>query len=1548
MSRLSVFVTALLVLAGVLLSCKKESENLQVQIEAVVTTDINPIKKQIEEINSSIADLEQTDKALKGYIETLEGTARQLQADIAANDTKIDQTATALRNELTTAQTELNGNIAIAKTEVLGQLTSLRSELQGKQDAVNTTISELKSKDTALEAQIANLQTYVDTQLALQTANTKEWASSTFLTLAQYQSTTDELAAIKSSITTLNASLADLETRLNTKIAADIASAVSTLEGELATKVTEITTSYTSAVSTAKTEVTTAYTSAIATAISNSETSMKNWVNAQLTGYCTIAKAEIKLDSLHTVLNGQLTSQQEYLTAMIGSLEEQLVARVGDEKTLDTLKTAKAQLESALATTNEAVAANTKSIDSLSVNLAKAKIELTEAYTTAINTAISTLDGKLTGDIATAVTTINTRIDQEVAALDAKITTLTSRVSACETAIAAIQVSLQTMQTDIATLGQQITAINGSISELQATDAQLDGYIKTLQTTAANLQTALNATEEALAQAKSELKTDITNEKAAVLAELTSARTAIEGQIEQINTAIETLQSKDVALEHRIDTLSTYVNTLNQGTKDWASATFSTLEQYNKTAGDVATIKTTITSLNTELTELVTRLNAKIGTDIATAVSTLEGELATKVSELTTAYTGAINTAKTELTAAYTTAIANAISASETSLKGWVNEQLTGYYTIAQTEAQLNALNTTLTSQLNAQKTYFDELIAARESDLNGKITASAAVIDSLNTVSAQSTQAIAENKVAIATLIQSLNEAKTELTDSYTSAIATAISSSEGKLEDEIATQIAAVNASVDTKIAAVNTEISGLKTRVSTLETAVSTINARLTDIESRLAELEKLLGQIQSVVVIPEYADGSVGCTSGNTTFYFKVLPTGTAAQLAEAPLSAFKMEAVYTKTKALPTFVDMPISQVEAEGDILIVTASGENIGTDFFKGLTAASVSLKVSIGISNCQTDFFPLYFKAIESITLNKSETTLPVGECETLIATVNPESASDKSIHWESSNESVAEVTENGLVTAIASGTATISVTAKDGSGKSASCSVTVIKLVDSIGFDKTSLVLYNDETATITATVLSETANNRNLMWSSSNTSVATVSSSGVVTGVSRGTAIITATAQDGSGISQTCEVEVKQYVTGITLDKTSLTLTKGKTVTLTPTISPSNANDKSVTWSSSNTAVATVDQSGKVTAVSGGGATINVTAKDGSGRMASCSVAVGQNLSANASANCYVVSSAGDYLFRTTKGNSSTSVGSVSSVTVLWESYGTSTAPSVGSIVNNVSYSNNAIFFSTPSTLKNGNAVIAAKNASGTILWSWHIWVCSGYNPASSAQIYNYGAGTMMDRNLGATSATPGNVGALGLMYQWGRKDPFLGSSSISSNTKASSTLSWPSAVSSTSSSGTVAYAVKNPTTFIKGVEETSYDWVYSSRDNTLWKSDKTIYDPCPPGWRVPDGGSTGVWATANNSLNPSWDNTKKGMNFSGKFGPSSYSTIWYPAVGCLFDDTYKLGNVGRYSYWWSCTPSDSKAYNLYYYQSGNVLTSDDDSRANGFSVRCLKE
>ena len=165
----------------------------------------------------------------------------------------------------------------------------------------------------------------------------------------------------------------------------------------------------------------------------------------------------------------------------------------------------------------------------------------------------------------------------------------------------------------------------------------------------------------------------------------------------------------------------------------------------------------------------------------------------------------------------------------------------------------------------------------------------------------------------------------------------------------------------------------------------------------------------------------------------------------------------------------------------------------------------------------------------------------------------------------------------------------------------------------------------------------------------------------------------------------------------------------------------------------------------------------------------------------NLSYFESANCYIVSEAGKYKFKTVKGNSSTSVGNLSTCEVLWESFGTSTTPTIGDLIKGVTYKDGYIEFETASTFREGNAVIAVKDASGTILWSWHIWLTD----QPQGHTYNNGAVVMMDRNLGATSATPGDVGALGLLYQWGRKDPFLGSSSISDDIEAKSTITWPS-------------------------------------------------------------------------------------------------------------------------------------------------------------------
>ena len=336
-----------------------------------------------------------------------------------------------------------------------------------------------------------------------------------------------------------------------------------------------------------------------------------------------------------------------------------------------------------------------------------------------------------------------------------------------------------------------------------------------------------------------------------------------------------------------------------------------------------------------------------------------------------------------------------------------------------------------------------------------------------------------------------------------------------------------------------------------------------------------------------------------------------------------------------------------------------------------------------------------------------------------------------------------------------------------------------------------------------------------------------------------------------------------------------------------------------------------------------------------------------------------ANSYIVSQAGVYTFKAYKGNSQELAGSLTNdnhpmglidkVEVLWETFGTKIIPEIGSLVQTVVYNGESIYFRTPFEFSEGNAVIAAKDASGNILWSWHIWLTD----QPQGQEYYNNAGIMMDRNLGATSATPGDVGALGLLYQWGRKDPFLGASSIGGDTVAKSTISWPSSVSTSSSCGTVSYVVANPTTVVTA-SSSPYDWHYSSRDNTLWTtSDKTksIYDPCPAGWRVPDGGGDGVWSKALGSSSyftqsSLYNSSNKGMNFSGKFG--SASIIWYPASGyrdCRGVGLYSVGDGGSY---WSASPNSNSVYHLTFDKNGYVYPSNYNDRAYGRSVRCLQE
>ncbi|MDR0286907.1 MAG: Ig-like domain-containing protein, partial [Clostridiales bacterium] len=240
---------------------------------------------------------------------------------------------------------------------------------------------------------------------------------------------------------------------------------------------------------------------------------------------------------------------------------------------------------------------------------------------------------------------------------------------------------------------------------------------------------------------------------------------------------------------------------------------------------------------------------------------------------------------------------------------------------------------------------------------------------------------------------------------------------------------------------------------------------------------------------------------------------------------------------------------------------------------------------------------------QSVTGITLNKTADTLTVGNTETLAATVNPSGATNKAVTWSSSNTAVATVDQSGKVTAIAIGTAVITVTTADG-GKSASCTVTVNPApisVSSVTLNKNTGTLTVGDTETLAATVNPNNATNQTVTWSSSNTAVATVDQSGKVTAVAAGTATITVTTQDGNKTA-TCAMTVNAAipVVGITM---ALQLMVGDSETFSAIVSPENATNQTVIWSSSNPSVVSVDQNGNVTALAPGMAKITATTVNG---------------------------------------------------------------------------------------------------------------------------------------------------------------------------------------------------------------------------------------------------------------------------------------------------------------------------------------------------------
>ena len=403
-------------------------------------------------------------------------------------------------------------------------------------------------------------------------------------------------------------------------------------------------------------------------------------------------------------------------------------------------------------------------------------------------------------------------------------------------------------------------------------------------------------------------------------------------------------------------------------------------------------------------------------------------------------------------------------------------------------------------------------------------------------------------------------------------------------------------------------------------TLEATVSPEDATVKDVE--WTSSDEAVATVDAAGKVRGVSEGTATITvktkDGGKTAECKVTVTPKEVPVEEVAFA----EATVTVTEGESAVVSVTFTPAGATNKAVTYKSSDESVATVDAEGNVSALKPGKATITVTTedggktatCEVTVEKAPVK-VTGVTLNYKERTITIGNAGTLIATVQPEDAANKKVTWSSSDESIVKVGQDGAVTPRKEGTATITVTTEDG-GFTATCEVTAtakVIAVSGVKLDKTSQTIYVGDGFQLKATISPTNASNPEVTWTSSKESVAKVDKTGKVTGVAAGTATITA--KTANGKTATCAVTVsKKLVSLITLNVTSKTIDIGDTFKITPTITPSDAANKAVTWSSNNTSIATVDSNGNVKGLKSGTAVITCKAKDGSNTKASCSVTV----------------------------------------------------------------------------------------------------------------------------------------------------------------------------------------------------------------------------------------------------------------------------------------------------------------------------------------------
>ena len=519
----------LAVVAMVLPGCKKINEELDAlgaRLDKLENEAIPSIDEQIVAINLSLTSLDAMDKELKGYIDGLQATATSLQEQVNATNTKIGEVKAELKNEISTA-----------KADVLAQLEELETELKNVLAQINSTIATLQAKDAELEGKITDLKTYVDTELS----NTTDWANATFATLEQYNALVLEVATIKEQIKAINQSIADLETRLTTKINEDIATAVSTLNSTIQQKVAEITTAYTNAVKTAKEEIIAAYTVAIQTAIASLDASLKSWVGEQLAGYYTIAEIDAMLATMEQEMNGKLEAQKVYLEGLISVLSEQLTKNIADNKELiDALREDLSSAQGEIATNKLAIANNSEQISKNATKI------------TANAQSIAENSADINGN-SQKIKENKSLIEANETLINNNKSTITSLQANVDTATKAIAKNAEDIAKNAALISANATAIGNNAQAIADNATEIANLKTSLATTKQEITNAYKtAIEEAISTNNGVINSKIANEVATINTRINNEVAAINATIKSLTERIKSIESEISSIKQQI------------------------------------------------------------------------------------------------------------------------------------------------------------------------------------------------------------------------------------------------------------------------------------------------------------------------------------------------------------------------------------------------------------------------------------------------------------------------------------------------------------------------------------------------------------------------------------------------------------------------------------------------------------------------------------------------------------------------------------------------------------------------------------------------------------------------------------------------------------------------------------------------------------------------------------------------------------------------------------------------------------------------------------